>query len=278
MALLKKIGEFVKSHYEKILLSVTLLGLAAAAAYLPLKISENQKMLESARTFTPPPPGKVKLPKPIDLSTNQVVFESVEKLPNLDLARPHNLLNPVTWKRAPDGRLIKIDSSEKEGPGALVIAKIRPLNLTITFNGAAGTGDPPRYQFTVKNEADPNRNKRANTPKLVALNAKSDFFTLKEVRGPADNPTEVVLQLDDTKELVSVTKGKPYARVNGYSADLTYPLEANKTFLDRRVKDTIEFGEKKYKIVAIRENEVTVEAIQTTARTTIRFNATNALR
>ena len=39
-----------------------------------------------------------------------------------------------------------------------------------------------------------------------------------------------------------------------------------------------QFGDKKYKIVAIRENEVTVEAIQTTARTTIRFNATNALR
>jgi hypothetical protein len=277
MALFKKIGEFVKSHYEKILLSVTLLILAAAAAYLPLKISENQKMLRSAKEFEPAA-GKGKVTKSVDLSTNQIVFERAEKLPNLDLARPHNLLNPVTWKRATDGRLLKIDSSEKEGPGALVIAKIRPLNLTITFVGAAGTGDPPRYQFTVKNEADPNRSKRGNIPKLVALNAKSDFFALKEVRGPADNPTELVLELEDTKELVTVTKGKPFARVNGYSADLTYPLEANKVFLDRRVKDTIEFGDKKYKIVAIRENEVTVEAIQTTARTTIRYNAPNVVR
>src|SRR6185369_15978151 len=149
-------------------------------------------------------------------------------------------------------------------------------SLTITFVGAAGTGDPPRYQFTVKNEADPNRSKRGNIPKLVALNAKSDFFTLKEVRGPVDNPTELVLELEETKELVTVTKGKPFVRVNGYSADLTYPLEANKVFLDRRVKEIIEFGDKKYKIVAIRENEVTVEAIQTTARTTIRYNAPNA--
>ena len=277
MALLKKIGEFVKSHYEKILLSVVLLVLAGAAAYLPLKISANQEMLKSADKFDPTA-GKGHLPKPVDLSTNQIIFERVEKLTNLDLSRPHNLLNPVTWKRAPDGRLIKIDSSEKEGPGALVITKIHPLNLTITFNGVAGTGDPPRYQFTVKNEADPNRSKRGNIPKLVALNAKSDLFTLKEVRGPADNPTELVLELEDTKELVTVTKGKPFVRINGYSADLTYPLEANKVFLDRRVKDIIEFGDKKYKIVAIRENEVTVEAIQTTARTTIRFNATNALR
>ncbi|HTL17962.1 MAG TPA: hypothetical protein VL793_12040 [Patescibacteria group bacterium] len=277
MALFKKIGEFVKSHYEKILLSVTLLILAAAAAYLPLKISENQKMLRSAKEFDPAA-GKGKLPPGVDLSTNQILFERMEKLTNLDLARPHNLLNPVTWKRALDGRLIKIDSSEKEGPGALVIAKIRPLNLTITFIGAAGTGDPPRYQFTVKNEADPNRSKRGNIPKLVALNAKSDFFTLKEVRGPADNPTELVLELEETKELVTVTKGKPFVRVNGYSADLSYPLEANKVFLDRRVKEIIEFGDKKYKIVAIRENEVTVEAIQTTARTTIRYNAPNAAR
>ena len=277
MALLKKIGEFVKNHYEKILLSVVLLGLAAAAAYLPLKISENQKMLQSAKEFQPAA-GKGKLPKLVDLSTNQILFERMEKLTNLDLARPHNLLNPVTWKRAPDGRLIKIDSSEKEGPGALVITKIHPLNLTITFIGVAGTGDPPRYQFTVKNEAEPNRSKRGNIPKLVALNAKSDLFTLKDVRGPADNPTELVLELEDTKELVTVTKGKPFVRINGYSADLTYPLEANKVFLDRRVKDTIEFGDKKYKIVAIRENEVTVEAIQTTARTTIRVNAPNVVR
>ena len=277
MALLKKIGEFVKSHYEKILLSVTLLGLAAAAAYLPLKISETQKMLQSAKEFQPAA-GKGKLPKPTDLSTNQIVLEHAQKLPNLDLGRPHNLLNPVTWKRAPDGRLIKIDSSEKEGPGALVITKINPLKLTITFASVSGSGDSLRYQFTVRNEADPNRSKRGNIPKLVALNAKSDLFTLKQVRGPADNPTELVLELEDTKELVTVTKGKPYVRVNGYSADLTYPLEANKVFLDRRVKDPLEFGDKKYKIVAIRENEVTVEAIQTTARTTIRFNATNALR
>jgi hypothetical protein len=277
MALFKKIGEFVKSHYEKILLSVTLLILAAAAAYLPLKISENQKMLRSAKEFDPAV-GKGKLPKRVDLSANQILFERMEKLTNLDLSRPHNLLNPVTWKRAMDGRLLKIDSSEKEGPGALVITKIRPLNLTITFIGAAGTGDPPRYQFTVKNEADPNRSKRGNIPKLVALNAKSDFFTLKEVRGPVDNPTELVLELEETKELVTVTKGKPFVRVNGYSADLTYPLEANKVFLDRRVKEIIEFGDKKYKIVAIRENEVTVEAIQTTARTTIRYNAPNAVR
>ena len=277
MALFKKIGEFVKSHYEKILLSVTLLILAAAAAYLPLKISENQKMLRSAKEFDPAS-GKGKLPPKVDLSTNQILFERMEKLTNLDLARPHNLLNPVTWKRAPDGRLLKIDSSEKEGPGALVLTKIRPLNLTITFIGAAGTGDPPRYQFTVKNEADPNRSKRGNIPKLVAPNAKSDFFALKEVRGPVDNPTELVLELEETKEVVTVTKGKPFVRVNGYSADLTYPLEANKVFLDRRVKEIIEFGDKKYKIVAIRENEVTVEAIQTTARTTIRYNAPNAVR
>ncbi|MEO8428610.1 MAG: hypothetical protein ABI651_16040 [Verrucomicrobiota bacterium] len=276
MALLKKIGEFVKSHYEKIILSVVLLGLAGAAAYLPLKISENQKMLQSAKEFQPVP-GKSK-PKPVDLSSDQILLKRVEMLTNLDLARPHNLLNPVTWKRAPDGRLIKIDSSEKEGAGALVVSKIRPLNLTITFNAVAGTGDPPRYQFTVRNEAEPNRGRRGNIPKLVALNAKSDLFTLKDVRGPADNPTELVLELEDTKELVMVTKGKPFVRIYGYAADLTYPLEANKVFRDRREKELIEFGEKKYKIVAIRENEVTVEAIQTTARTTIRFNITNALR
>jgi hypothetical protein len=61
----------------------------------------------------------------------------MEKLTNLDLARPQ-LVEPGHLEASADGRLIKIDSSEKEGPGALVITKIHP-NLTII--GVAGTGD-----------------------------------------------------------------------------------------------------------------------------------------
>ena len=72
-----------------------------------------------------------------------------------------------------------------------------------------------------------------------------------------------------------MTKTKPLDRITGYAADLSYPLEANRTFLDRRVKNSIKFAGEEYNIVAINQNEVTVQA-SSNKRTTIRFTAPNA--
>src|SRR5438034_3121929 len=126
MEFLKKIGGFVRNHYEKVLLSLVLLGLAAAAAYLPIQINAHKRKLEEIKLRIDRPPVAGKLPKPLDLSTNMATIERVEKLPNLTLTRPHNLLNPVTWKRTPEGRLLKIDTEDKEGPGALKVTKMTP--------------------------------------------------------------------------------------------------------------------------------------------------------
>ena len=41
--------EFLKRHYEKVLLSLVLLGLATVAAMLPLKIRKEREELESKR-------------------------------------------------------------------------------------------------------------------------------------------------------------------------------------------------------------------------------------
>jgi len=276
MELLKKLGDFAKIHYEKIILSVVLLALAAAAAYLPMKISDHKRKLEDIRR--PRPVVAAKPAKPADLSTNVAVLEHVQKLPELRLTRPHNLLNPVTWKKTPDNRLIKIDTEDKEGPGALQVTKITPLHFTIAYNGVTGAGDFLRYQFVVRNEGDTNRTKRANRAVFVSpsgKNEKNDYFVLRDVIGPPPNPNGFVLELVDGKETVEVTKSKPFDRITGYATDLIYPLEANRTFVDRRVKDSIKFGGEEYNIVAINQNEVTVQA-SSNKRTTIRFTPANA--
>ena len=273
MELLKKLGDFVKIHYEKIILSVVLLALAAAAAYLPMKISDHKRKLEDIRRPRPVVAGKPA--KPADLSTNIAVLEHVQKLPELRLTRPHNLLNPVTWKKTPDNRLLKIDTEDKEGPGALQVTKITPLHFTISYNGVSGAGDFLRYQFVVRNEGDTNRTRRANRPVFVSPGGKNEYFILRDVIGPVPNPNGFVLELADGKEIVEVTKTKPFDRITGYAADLSYPLEANRAFLDRRVKNSIKFAGEEYNIVAINQNEVTVQA-SSNKRTTIRFTPPNA--
>jgi hypothetical protein len=196
----KKLGDFVKIHYEKILLSVVLLALAAAAAYLPMKISDHKRKLEEIRRPRPVVAGKPA--KSADLSTNIAVLEHVQKLPELRLTRPHNLLNPVTWKKTPDNRLIKIDTEDKEGPGALQVTKITPLHFTISYSGISGrrfsslsicgqergyrTG-PERANHAV---FSPRRKKR-----------KNDYFVLRGHHRPSERIKRLCAQLVDSKRL-----------------------------------------------------------------------------
>jgi hypothetical protein len=62
--------EFLRKHYEKIILSVVLLGLAVAAALLPMMVSRERSALEELERDirqTPPKPLKAS-----DLSTNEL--------------------------------------------------------------------------------------------------------------------------------------------------------------------------------------------------------------
>ena len=59
---------------------------------------------------------------------------------------------------------------------------------------------------------------------------KNDAFTIREVSGsPADPGTlKLIVQLTDTGERVTLSKDKPFQRVDGYSADLKYDPEKRK--------------------------------------------------
>ena len=104
----------------------------------------------------------------------------------------------------------------------------------------------------------------------MALNNRVDnVFTVREMVGPAENPTGLVVELLENSERVTLAKDQEYKRVAGFTADLKYELE-NKSFTNKRQKDTIEFGGEKYNIVDIKENEVTVAELKSGKRTTVR--------
>jgi len=75
---------------------------------------------------------------------------------------------------------------------------------------------------------------------------------------PTD-PTAVELKLMDTGETVTLTKDKPFLRVDGYMADLFYP-PANRKWTGRRVGDVIPIEKETYNIVAITKDEVVLSA------------------
>jgi hypothetical protein len=244
--------EFLKKHYEKILLSVVLLCLGLTAAWFPAKIAQEKERAQSY-IVTLKTPGEL---PPIDLSTNQAALVRLQNPPTVELSGAHNLFNPVTWKIKSDGTFLKII---REGVDALTVTKIHPLYFELSYERPTSAGG---YYIGVK-RLD------AKKPSIYAkLNKKEELFTIKEVKGTAEDPDELVLELADNQQVVSISKGKPFRRVEGFEVDLRYDPD-NLTILKKRVNDLINFGGESYKIIAITENSVRVQAISTDKRTTI---------
>jgi|ERR1043166_5548488 hypothetical protein len=261
--------EFLKKHYEKLILSIVLLGLAVAAALLPFALKKAQEDLQATEQKLPTP----KPVKPVNLSTNEQIIAKLKNPPPIELSGQHNLFNPVVWKQFPDGTLKKIPTSN---PAELLqITSINPLRLIVAYDRATGSG----YYFSMIREAwVPRSAAKARTSRYLKKNEKAalmgldgkmvDIFVLVDVVGPADDPTEFVVELADTKELAHVTKEKFYSRVEGYAADLKYEL-ANRTFPDTRVGASLAFEGDTYNVIAILKNEVRVQAFSNQKITTV---------
>jgi hypothetical protein len=146
------------------------------------------------------------------------------------------------------------------GPEGLFISKLTPLYLKLSLDGVAPILGSVRYLISVENDAaasPPRRVKRVYHYSLrpnASFSSSNEVFTLREVKGSADNPTPI-LELNDTKERVSLSLGHPYQGVEGYAADLRYEPES-KTLALRRVGEVLSFGGDDYEIIAITRTEV----------------------
>lgn len=260
--------ELLKKHYEKAILSLVLLGLAVAAALLPLKVSQVREDLQNATrdTFG----RKIKPLDELDMSTNVTALTRLKNPAKAGFATPgHNLFNPIRWMQRPDGTLVP---DEAIGPRALVVTNISPLYLEVQYRGPRGGGENLRYEFTITRAASLKPAERRPVTRLVAPGVKMEVFTIKDIRGPKEDPAELVLELTDSRKTVSVSKEQPLKELAGYAADLRYEAE-NKTFPNQRKEQKLTLGSGTYNIVAISDNDITLEDDKTKKRTTIAWQA-----
>lgn len=259
--------QFIKKHYEKVVLGAVLLGLTAALAYLPVVISKERQQLEDNK--------------------NQIVNLPVKELPALDLGRPngalqrvqtafvlnfsgdHNLFNPVRWQKAPDGRLVREQNIDPMA--ALAVTKINPLRLVVTFDSTNSSG----YVVKMLRETKLARNEREVGGILSPDKPKiQNLILLREVKGGGDQPIELVLDMIETNERISVAIGKPFSRVDGYEVDLRTP--EGRTLSRQREGSTVAFGGEVYTIKSIKEiapgeYEIVLSAKSTEKKTAKRF-------
>ncbi len=265
---------FLKKHYEKVLLGAVLVGLLAAVLLLVFKINQERSDMEDMRNKI-----LTKRVQPLPaLDTNLFVTAEARSETPLQLsfaAPPHNLINPVRWVKTPDGAWIKEVTGRELGPERLEVTKITPLYTTISLDSYNSAGS--NYLIKVERQTERAANKR-NVSHYVAVGGKTETFTLLDVKGPPDKPTALGLELKDTGLKVNIAPDAPYRRIDGYMVDLKYDLEKHRPWRDERVGSRLAFAGDVFSIVSINlvatnQYEVVVSAKSTGKKTTIKYNA-----
>lgn len=264
MDFVKKITDACRAHYEKLVLTLVLLGLAGAVVYLNSTKAEEEKKIKDFLADV----GRKShtAVKPADTSANEAALKLIASPPGLNFSLPHHLLNPVRWQRRPDGELIKMAKGDEVGWPKMIVSQVTNLNFVISLER---TVNPGQYYFGITREAAERPAERKKKQRFATLNAKNEFFTLKEIKGPPEDPTELVLELADGVTQVSVTKDKPYTQVEGHEAELKYTVDG-KTFPNLRLNSPLRFQGEDYIVVAIAPSEVVVSARSNDKKYTVR--------
>ncbi len=244
--------EFIRKNYAKIILSLALLGLAGVLVAMWFVITADQEQMANMREAVIHQ-RPVPLP-PLDLSRQQAVLERLKSPDELDFTTTNKLFNPVLWQKTRDGRIVKATGL---GPNAAAVTKITPLYYIISLDSVEtnSLGVPPRYTFTVERQAAILPAQRHPQRQYASKGEKVRDFLFEDIKGPPENPDRLILKLADTGLEATLSKDKPFQRVDGYSADLKYPPE-NFSRTGLRVGDQLGFAGDDYNVIAIDENEV----------------------
>ena len=259
--------DFLKKHYEKILLGVVLIGLAVAVAFLPFVISGEQAKLKemSDAVLTPRPKPLTNL----DLTVPETALKRVATPAVIDFGAPNRLFNPMPWQKTADNKLIL---GAKAGPTALTVTNVAPLYLKLSLDRVETIADAPKYDIIIEKQAAATLAQRGKKQTYCKLNDKNDTFQLVEIKGKPEDPSQLIVVLNDTGEKAVISKDKPFQRIDGYKADLRYELE-KKSWPDCRVNSKpLTFNGEEYNVVGINQNEVVLSAKSNGKKWTIKTN------
>jgi len=258
--------DFIKKNYEKILLSVVLVGLVGALVFMAFVIpNEQEKVREIGEGIIS---VRVVPLTNLDLTEQSNVVERLQSPYQLDWDTTNKLFNPVGWQKKMDGSLIKATGTS---PQAAVVTGITPLYMTLTLDSVETNEFGARYVISVERQAAAYPAMRRKQQRYVSMDdSKKDVFTLVQVKGPPENPDSLVLKLADTGQTNNVSKDKPFRRVDGYTADLKYDLE-NRSWSGQRIGNHLRFAGDDYTVVDINSNEVVLSAQSNQKKWTLRY-------
>ena len=261
--------DFLKKHYEKILLGVVLAGLVGALVFMPFYIQDDrQRMRDLIDTIINNPTVKPLPDLDMTASSNAILRQKTPYA--LDLENSNKVFNPGEWQRALDNTLIPANT--RTGPQVVIVTNITPLFLIVSLDSVTTNEFGARYVISVEKQAERIASKRHKQTHYVSAGDKpNDAFGLVEVHGTdAANPDYLLIKLTDSGELIKISQGKPFQREDGYSADFRYDPE-KKTFRGRRAGDNVTFGGSDYTVAGVNQNELILEDQSNQKKTSLPF-------
>lgn len=258
--------QFLKKHYEKILLGIVLAGLIGVLVFMLFYIAADKQAMELTTSGIINASAKV-LPD-LDLTANDAALARLQSPVQLDLETGNMVFNPFEWQKSLDGSLIKKDTSV--GAQVAVVTGITPLYLVLTLESVMTNELGARYVIGVEKQAAAVASKRHRTQHYVSAGDKNETFELLQVKGAPENPDALVLKVLDTGETATVTHDKPFRRVDAYSADLRYDPE-KKAFHGLRAGSKVSFNGTDYQVADINQNELILEDQSNQKKTPLPF-------
>ena len=262
----------LKQHFEKGILAIAMLVMGYVAFTLYSDADEQQTKIQEQVEDRERGRGR-KVSWEVDMSPYTSALAKLDNVQPLTLSNPHNLFNPVQWRKTPQGKVFKVEQGNEIGAGAISLDKTLPLYLKVEFRSVSKVGNITRYRFAVTREAAKRKKDRIRvTTSVDGLNVEDirKIFRVVNIKGDTDNPTELTLRMVDGSGDITVLNGEVFSRVDGYTADLSYPPNG-KFFKNKRAGEKLFFAEDAHNIVAINKAEAVLSTASTSKRTTIRL-------
>jgi hypothetical protein len=260
--------DFLKKHYEKILLGLMLAGLIGVLVFMLFYIASDQEEMNNkgSQLTTPRAPALSNL----DLAVLDGVVARAAVPYQLDLENTNRLFNPLEWQKSLDGSSL-ILANTRTGPQVAVVTNISPLYTVVSLASVVSNEVGVTYDIKVERQGAATPTKQRPVPHYVVKGDKPNVdFALLEVKGPPENPDGLVLKLSDTGETVTISKDKPFRHPDAYAADFRYDPE-KRMFRHRREGDKVSFGGADYSVVEVNPTEVILQDQSNQKKTTLPF-------
>ena len=143
----------LKQHFEKGILAIAMLAMGYVAFTLYSDADEQQTKIQEQVEDRERGRGR-KVSWDINMAPYTSSLAKLDNVEPLTLSNPHNLFNPVQWRKTPQGTVFKVEQGNEIGAGAINLDKTLPLYLKVEFRSVSKVGNITRYRFAVTREAE----------------------------------------------------------------------------------------------------------------------------